>query len=143
MPSRDRYEGEDYDRPRPKKSNTLLWVLAAIGCVIFVVVVSCGTVAALGWGKHKQAVEEEARQAEDQAKAAAAKAYTREEFKAKVMGKTEAEVIAAVGKPNDTSGAGGGVRWYYTRVTTDPATGKTDGRISVWFEGGRVVSVNF
>ena len=73
----------------------------------------------------------------------AAATLTRDEFKAKVMGKTAAEVIAAVGKPDDTSE--GAIRtWKYRDRTTDPVTGKTDALAFVYFgDDGRVSRVGY
>ena len=70
----------------------------------------------------------------------AARVYTREEFKALVLGKTEAEVIEAVGRPDRTDGAG---MWVYRNRTRDLVTGKTDGTIRVFFREGKVSSVMF
>jgi hypothetical protein len=70
--------------------------------------------------------------------------YTREEFRTLVMGKTEAEVIAAVGRPESTSDIGDGrPHWVYQGVTRDTVSGKIDGMIFLHFEGGKVESVGF
>jgi outer membrane protein assembly factor BamE (lipoprotein component of BamABCDE complex) len=68
---------------------------------------------------------------------------TREEFRAKVMGKTPDEVITAVGKPDSTQESGGNQNWYYEKRSRDPITGNVDRSAQVVFEGGRVVRVNF
>ena len=75
---------------------------------------------------------------------AAAKTYTRDEFRKLVIGKSPDEVIAAVGKPNSTQDYGkGSVNWYYDQRTTDPVTGNLDNTAQLIFENGRVASVNY
>ena len=74
--------------------------------------------------------------------AAKATTMTRDEFRAKVIGKTEAEVIATVGKPMST--AEGGTRmFHYEKLTTDPVNGRVDTWITVVFENGKVTQVRF
>ncbi len=74
----------------------------------------------------------------------AAKLPTREEFKAKVMGKTADEVIAAIGRPDSTDERLGSSMWSYRDLCYDPISGKTDRDISIHFGAdGRVVRVNF
>lgn len=68
--------------------------------------------------------------------------YTRDEFRKLVVGKTPDEVIAAVGKPDDTSESGS-VSWTYMYRTKDPITGKTDVSAIVVFEDGRVDRVRY
>jgi outer membrane protein assembly factor BamE (lipoprotein component of BamABCDE complex) len=72
-----------------------------------------------------------------------AKVYTRQEFSAKVIGKTSDEVIAAVGKPNSTQQFGRDPNWYYDYRTYDPITGKKDPMIQVVFVNGVVERVNY
>ncbi len=75
--------------------------------------------------------------------APAAKPLTRGEFDRLVVGKTADEVLAAVGKPDQTqSGTGGSEVWYYRNRTVDEVTGKTDFSAQVVFERGRVNRVN-
>lgn len=69
-------------------------------------------------------------------------AYTRDEFRSLVVGKTPDEVRAAVGSPDSTSDTEGGVFWYYKNHTRDPANGTAD-RTQIVFRGGVVSAVNF
>ena len=69
--------------------------------------------------------------------------YDRDEFRSLLVGKTEAEVLDLVGRPDSTQDAAAGRAWYYDRRTRDPVTGKTDARVQVLFAGDRVASVNF
>jgi len=69
--------------------------------------------------------------------------YTREDFRAVVIGKTEAEVTTAIGPPTHTERNGGAPWWTYERITRDSATDKVDASAVVKFENGRVVSVGF
>jgi hypothetical protein len=70
--------------------------------------------------------------------------FTRDEFRAAVMGRTPNEVIAAVGRPQSTGdGADGEQSWYYGDATVDPVTGNPDRFTFVVFRGGRVVGVHF
>lgn len=71
------------------------------------------------------------------------KTYTREEFKKLVMGKSEVEVMAAVGKPDSTSESGGWLSWFYYDTTVDPITSKADKITSLQFDRGKVSGINF
>jgi outer membrane protein assembly factor BamE (lipoprotein component of BamABCDE complex) len=73
----------------------------------------------------------------------AAKVYGRAEFREMLMGKTPAEVIAAVGKPDRTADDTHSQLWTYVRRTKDPVTGKLDSDTFVHFRDGKVVRVNF
>lgn len=73
----------------------------------------------------------------------ATKTFSRDEFKQLVIGKTEAEVKAAVGGPDKTSDNGHAVCWEYKQRTVDPTTGKTDRLILVFFKDGKVDSITF
>lgn len=68
----------------------------------------------------------------------------RGEFREKIMGMTQQQVLAAFGKPDSTQDFGpDDINWYYTDRTYDPVTNKTDSMTQVVFEGGKVVKVNF
>ena len=67
-------------------------------------------------------------------------AYSRAEFRALVIGKTEAEVVAAVGQP-DAIQDGGDRIWYYHGRTRDPVTGRIEGSVLLILKAGRVVRV--
>ena len=72
----------------------------------------------------------------------ASKPMSREEFRDKVMGKTEAEVIKAVGRPNYTADLEtSSPEWTYIEVTADPITKKADFSARIRFSGGRVSEV--
>lgn len=73
----------------------------------------------------------------------AAKRWTRDEFRALVMGKTKDEVIAAVGKPDKTQEDRTAEYWYYDKRTYDPVAEKNDNRVQVVFKDGIVTGVNF
>ncbi len=68
----------------------------------------------------------------------------REQFRALVSGKTEQQVLDALGKPDETQDQEGlGKLWYYRNVAVDPVTGKKTAQVQLVFEGGAITSVNF
>ena len=68
----------------------------------------------------------------------------REQFRSLVTGKTEQQVLDALGKPDETQDQEGlGKFWYYRNVAPDPTTGKKTTQVQIVFEGGVVTSVNF
>ncbi len=67
--------------------------------------------------------------------------WTRDEFKAMLMGKTEAEVLKLVGKPGKTSDVFG-KSWTYYGATRDTVTNKKDFSSMLMFQGGKVASVD-
>jgi outer membrane protein assembly factor BamE (lipoprotein component of BamABCDE complex) len=72
------------------------------------------------------------------------KVYTREQFRALIIGKTREEVIKAVGKPERTQEVSGyGEYWFYRNLTKDPITDKLDFSAQVVFENGVVNRVNY
>jgi hypothetical protein len=68
--------------------------------------------------------------------------YTRQEFRDLVMGKTEDEVIAAVGKPDEVSEDGEIARWTYRDRVRD-AAGKAAVTPVVVFRDGKAVEVQY
>ncbi len=71
--------------------------------------------------------------------------YSVEQFKRLVKGKTEQEVIAAVGKPQrimSREQTENRTYWYYVYRTYDPATGQAQPQTEVIFRDGRVIQVN-
>jgi outer membrane protein assembly factor BamE (lipoprotein component of BamABCDE complex) len=59
------------------------------------------------------------------------------------MGKTQQEVIQAVGKPDVTQETGF-TTWYYNSRTLDPVNGRVDYNAQVVFdEDGKVDHINF
>ena len=54
------------------------------------------------------------------------------------MGKPEAEVIAAVGKPDETSVDNDATYWHFKKRTRDPLTGDRDTDVQVVIKHGKV-----
>ncbi|WP_165251517.1 hypothetical protein [Paludisphaera soli] len=75
--------------------------------------------------------------------AAASPVYAREDFSRRVMGKSEDEVIAAVGRPDVTTDDGGSLFWHFKKRTRDPLTQEEDTDVQVVIKEGKVVNVNF
>ena len=69
--------------------------------------------------------------------------YTRANFQAIVMGKSEAAVVQAVGNPDTTAAHGQAKEWEFLRRTLHPVTGLTDPAATVHFSDGVVVRVTF
>lgn len=104
-----------------------------------------------------RADKEAAKQAESAAKAKqrdeekgsrdqvrANKNLPREQFRALVTGKTEQQVLDALGKPDQTQDQEGlGKLWYYNNAAVDPVTNKKTAIVQIVFEGGTVTMVNF
>jgi len=68
---------------------------------------------------------------------------SRNDFKAAVMEKTTAEVIASVGKPDKTMDTSQVTYWYYINRTKDSVTDKRDGMAMVLFKNGRAYEISF
>jgi hypothetical protein len=78
------------------------------------------------------------------AQPATPKRMTREEFKAKVIGKTTKEILAVLGKPHNTNEYPNGKQtWIYKELTYDPITDKTDILAFVSITRGVADSVHF
>lgn len=69
--------------------------------------------------------------------------YPRPEFDRLVMGKAEAEVVKAVGRPDSTSEDEATQFWHYKRRVRDPVTDALDTDVQVVIEGGKVVGINY
>jgi hypothetical protein len=69
--------------------------------------------------------------------------YTRANFQALVMGKSEAEVVQAVGNPDTTAADGQVKTWQFLRRTLHPVSGRTDTAATVHFTDGVVDRVTF
>lgn len=70
--------------------------------------------------------------------------YMREDFRKLVLGKTPAEVIAAVGRPDSTGDISGvGAMWYYKNRTKDSVSGKLDTSAQIVFSNGVASHVNY
>lgn len=66
---------------------------------------------------------------------------SRDAFKQATFGKSQEQVLAAVGRPYNTQDDGDRQRWYYDGLI-DPVTGQV-GSAQVVFHQGIVESVNF
>ena len=69
--------------------------------------------------------------------------YSRPEFSRLVMGKSEAEVIEAVGRPDETSEDDDARYWHFKKRTLDPLTQEKDTDVQVVIKGGKVASINY
>src|SRR5687767_4017805 len=105
----------------PRKSHNPALVL---GGVFLVVVVGCGAVA-LFWTRASVDGPDVIQPAGGK-EGKRTKLYTRAEFEQLVIGKTPAEVIAAVGRPHlaDENPDGSPKHWTYWDTILNPATGK-------------------
>ena len=120
------------DRPR-KKSNMPVLIAVAVGVAGLVVMAG-------GFFVVMHFLDRAGQRKEDPA----AKVYTREEFRAKVIGKTGPQVIEAIGRPKSASDNPDGSPgiWRYYDIVHNPSTGKT-GWAVVRFEGGKVNEVTW
>jgi hypothetical protein len=135
------------DRAENKSSLLWLWILLAVGAIGLVVLALIAGIVllfVLGWSARVSSnpVSGPAAVTTSDGSSKAAP-ITRDEFKAKVIGKTTAEVLEAVGKPDSTALSSPGNYWYYQRKTFDPVTGKNDQTAAVTIEKDKAVSVNF
>jgi outer membrane protein assembly factor BamE (lipoprotein component of BamABCDE complex) len=81
---------------------------------------------------------------EVQAQAASAPTvYLRDDFTASVLGKSEDQVLEAVGKPDLTSEDAQATYWHYRSRTRNPTTGRIDSDVQVVFERGHVTALNY
>ena len=78
----------------------------------------------------------------DKPKTTTKRAYTRDEVKKLVGGKTEEEVLKLLGKPESTGESGGIKTWFYKSIAKDPTTDKIERRY-ISFDGGKVFDVSF
>ena len=69
--------------------------------------------------------------------------YLRDAFTASVLGKSENQVLDAVGKPDGTSEDAQATYWHYRHRTQNPTTGETDSDVQLVFERGRVIALNY
>jgi hypothetical protein len=69
--------------------------------------------------------------------------YTRPEFSRLVLGKSEAEVIEAVGRPDETSEDDDARYWHFKKRTLDPLTQEKDTDVQVVIKGGKVANINY
>ena len=69
--------------------------------------------------------------------------YSRPEFSRRVLGKSEAEVIEAVGRPDETTEDDDARYWHFKKRTLDPLTREKDTDVQVVIKGGKVASINY
>jgi hypothetical protein len=69
--------------------------------------------------------------------------YSRQEFSRRVLGKSEEEVIEAVGRPDETSEDDDARYWHFKKRTLDPLTQKKDTDVQVVIKGGKVADINY
>jgi hypothetical protein len=138
MPRRHR---DDDDRPRRRQSgNPAAWILLAVGTLLLFVAQSYLHV----HFPDQPPADRVAELFEEQEKAEAARALTRDAFSANVIGKTPDEVIAAGGEPDLKQQIGKrDPIWYYSHRTKNAVTGKVDVYAQVIFADGKVARVNY
>jgi hypothetical protein len=73
----------------------------------------------------------------------APRVYSRPEFSRLVLGKSEAEVIEAVGRPDETSEDDDARYWHFKNRTLDPLTREKDEEVQVVIKGGKVANINY
>lgn len=106
-----------------------LFVLAAVVIVTFV---GLGCEDA---GPPKKGGKPAARDGLKQTQQKQKKLPTRDELKARLIGKTRDETIEAIGRPDSTSEIGNWQVWYYRAGHSyDPIAQKPDVRLTVWFD---------
>jgi hypothetical protein len=154
MPRDQWDDGDDDYRERPHtrpSASPVLVIALVVGGLLLVGAAACGGLAHF-WTRsadrtaYEQAAivaEAEGARVVAEAKAKAAKVYTRAEFRDLVMGKTPGEVRTLLGPPKKESESPTRVVWQYQQRTTDPATSKLDGEALVLFENERVVRVDY
>jgi hypothetical protein len=127
-------ERDDYDdQPRRQGMNPGVIVALVVGGVLLLGCIACAGLGLLGWMAAPVAqgppvaVQGGPVGGPGQAKTKAAegkRVYIRDEFRQLVMGKTPDEVLAAVGRPDETAEGGGVTRWTYRdRVRAAPGEG--------------------
>jgi hypothetical protein len=69
--------------------------------------------------------------------------YSRLEFSRLVLGKSEEEVIEAVGRPDFTTEDADARYWHFKNRTHDPLTEEKDTDVQVVIKGGKVTNINY
>jgi hypothetical protein len=70
-------------------------------------------------------------------------AMSRADFEAKVKDKSDADVLAAFGQPDQKVPIGGKEEWSYAGITLNPATNKPDIATRLHFTNHRVTKVEY
>jgi len=140
-PSNDRDDRPAEDGPRFASTVALLvicgvLVLVAVGAAVFVLVMNdpaepVATISTSGAGFDAVADARPRRK------------YTREEFRALVLGKTRAEVAAAIGNVKYGVEPKGSGTWHFAGLTVDADTGRPDFDTVVVFDGDQATAVRF
>jgi hypothetical protein len=148
------HDDAGYEPPK-KKTNAVLWVVVGVVTGVLFVCVGGPVALTLMWAdmarRDDLARQEIAARAEvehEQAKRAEvvakkARVYDRTEFREVVMGKTEQEVLDAVGEPDRKEDKGADdLTSFYTAKTLNPVTRKPDATTAVRFKSGRAEAVS-
>lgn len=69
--------------------------------------------------------------------------FARPEFSRLVLGKSEEEVIKAVGRPDETSEDDEARYWHFKKRTLDPLTQEKDAEVQVIIKDGKVANINY
>ena len=69
--------------------------------------------------------------------------YSRPQFSRLVLGKSEAEVIEAVGRPDETTEDDDARYWHFKKRTLDPLTQEKDTDVQVVIKDGKVANINY
>ncbi len=69
--------------------------------------------------------------------------YSRPEFSRLVLGKSEADVIDAVGRPDETSEDDDAQYWHFKKRTLDPLTQEKDTDVQMVIKGCKVAEINY
>jgi hypothetical protein len=141
----DEYEiDDDDDEPRDRRpgrrrrpDRTALWVVVAIGSVLAI-----STVVVVAGGVARKFLDK------SQSGTPPGTTWTRDDLRAAVVGKSEKEVLALLGRPESTQDTRMAAYWYYSRISYDPIARKVDYRVQIVFGGplntpGVVAAVNF
>jgi len=150
MPRRDDDEFDSYDdRPRKSKGAFPVWLIVLLCAVpLGLIALVVGGVALFSFRGAAEVQQAEAMRvdaaARDAGKAGIQRVYTRDEFRAMVIGKTGDEVIAVLGRPNFTSDNPDGSpdRWVYDKCVLNPATNKYENG-TVDFINGRSIGASW
>ena len=69
--------------------------------------------------------------------------YSRAEFSRRVLGKSDEEVIQAVGRPDETTEDDDARYWHFKNRTLDALTQEKDTDVQVIIKGGKVTDINY